>query len=112
MSVPGRKYRDAAKPTLQATFRAVRRRAGRAEGHPAGRTNGRLASGRPRADAPPMTKRVIATLLWFYAGWYAGAMTAALFGISPALGPIFAVAAAAIIGGDPRGIIWGRTGKA
>ena len=55
-----------------------------------------------------MTKRVLATLLWFYAGWYAGAMTAALFGISPALGPIFAVAAAAIIGGDPRGIIWGR----
>ena len=54
-----------------------------------------------------MTKRVLATLLWFYAGWYAGAMTAALFGISPALGPIFAVAAAAIIGGDPRGIIWG-----
>jgi hypothetical protein len=58
-----------------------------------------------------MTKRVISTLLWFYAGWYAGAMTAALFGISPALGPIFAVAAAAIIGGDPRGIIWGRTQK-
>ena len=55
-----------------------------------------------------MTKRVLATLLWFYAGWYAGAMTAALFGISPALGPIFAVAAAAIIGGDPRGIIWRR----
>ncbi len=55
-----------------------------------------------------MTKRVLATLLWFYAGWYAGAMTAALFGISPALGPIIAVSAAAIIGGDPRGIIWGR----
>jgi hypothetical protein len=59
-----------------------------------------------------MLKRVVATLLWFYAGWYAGAMTAALFGISPALGPIFAVAAAAIIGGDPRGIIWGRSGTA
>lgn len=56
---------------------------------------------------PRMTKRVLATLLWFYAGWYAGAMTAALFGISPALGPIIAVAAAAMIGGDPRGIIWG-----
>jgi hypothetical protein len=59
-----------------------------------------------------MTKRVIATLLWFYAGWYAGAMVAELFGISPALGPILAVAMAAIIGGDPRGIIWGRTGRA
>ena len=58
---------------------------------------------------PAMTKRVVSTALWFYAGWYAGAMVAALFGISPALGPIFAVAAAGIIGGDPRGIIWGPT---
>jgi hypothetical protein len=56
-----------------------------------------------------MTKRVVSTVLWFYAGWYAGAMIAALFGISPALGPVFAVAAAGIIGGDPRGIIWGPT---
>ena len=59
-----------------------------------------------------MTKRVVAAVLWFYAGWYAGAMIAALFGISPALGPIFAVAAAGIVGGDPRAIIWGRTRKA
>ena len=55
-----------------------------------------------------MTKRVVATLLWFYAGWYAGAMIAELFGISAALGPIFGVAAAGIVGGDPRGVIWGR----
>jgi len=55
-----------------------------------------------------MTKRVIATVLWFYAGWYAGAMTAELFGISVALGPIFGVAAAAIIGLDPRHLIWHR----
>ncbi|HEY3523905.1 MAG TPA: hypothetical protein VGK63_09380 [Candidatus Limnocylindrales bacterium] len=51
-------------------------------------------------------KRLLATFLWFYAGWYAGAMIAHVLVLSPALGPIVATAAAAIIGGDPRGIIW------
>ncbi|HEU4672418.1 MAG TPA: hypothetical protein VFS32_05910 [Candidatus Limnocylindrales bacterium] len=51
-------------------------------------------------------KRILATILWFYAGWYAGAMIAHLLVLSPALGPIVGTAAAAIIGGDPRGIIW------
>jgi hypothetical protein len=53
-----------------------------------------------------MKKRVFAALLWFYTGWYAGAMIAELVGISPALGPIIGTAAAALIAGDPRGIIW------
>jgi hypothetical protein len=55
-----------------------------------------------------MTKRVVAALLWFYSCWYAGAMIAALFGLSPALGPILGTAAAAIIAGDPRHLIWNR----
>ena len=54
-----------------------------------------------------MKKRVAASLLWFYSMWYAGAMIAALFGLSPALGPILGTAAAAIIGVDPRRVIWG-----
>ncbi len=53
-----------------------------------------------------MKKRVAATLLWFYAMWYAGAMIATLFGLSPALAPILGTASAAIIGGDPRRVIW------
>ncbi len=57
-----------------------------------------------------MKKRVAATLLWFYSMWYAGAMIASLVGLSPALGPILATAAAAIVGGDPRRVIWSRTG--
>ncbi len=59
-----------------------------------------------------MKKRVFATILWFYAGWYAGAMVAELFGLSAALGPIFGTAAAAIVGGDPRHLIWGKPSKA
>jgi hypothetical protein len=55
-----------------------------------------------------MTKRVIAALLWFYAGWYAGAMLAEFFGVSPFLGPIVGAAAAALIAGDPRHLIWQR----
>jgi hypothetical protein len=55
-----------------------------------------------------MKKRALATVLWFYAGWYTGAMIASLAGLSPALGPILAVAAAGIIAGDPRRLIWTR----
>jgi len=54
----------------------------------------------------PMKKRVVATVLWAYAFWYAGALIAELFGFSPALGPILAAAAGLIIGVDPRHIIW------
>jgi hypothetical protein len=51
-------------------------------------------------------KRIIAALLWFYAGWYAGATIAYFLGLSEALGPIIGTAAAALIAGDPRGVIW------
>ena len=53
-----------------------------------------------------MTKRVLAAMLWFYAGWYAGAMLAEVFGISALLGPIMGAAAAGLVVGDPRRIIW------
>jgi hypothetical protein len=53
-----------------------------------------------------MTKRILAAFLWFYAGWYAGALLAELISISPLLGPIIGAAAAGLIVGDPRRIIW------
>ena len=53
-----------------------------------------------------MTKRIFAAMLWFYVGWYAGAMLADLFGVSPFLGPIIGAAAAGLIIGDPRRLIW------
>jgi hypothetical protein len=58
-----------------------------------------------------MKKRALAAVLWFYSMWYAGAMIAQVAGLSPALGPILGTAAAAIIAGDPRGIIWTRGPK-
>ena len=55
-----------------------------------------------------MTKRILAALLWFYAGWYAGAILAEFLGLSPVLGPLIGAAAAGLIAGDPRRIIWKR----
>jgi hypothetical protein len=59
-----------------------------------------------------MKKRLVSAVLWFYTGWYAGAMLADILGVSVALGPIVGVAAAAIIAGDPRRIIWTRSAPA
>ncbi len=55
---------------------------------------------------PRMTKRVVAAILWFYTGWYAGAILADIIGVSPVLGPIIGAAAAGLIVGDPRRLIW------
>ena len=59
-----------------------------------------------------MTKRVLAALLWFYTGWYVGAMLAEFLGVSPFLGPLIGAAAAGLIAGDPRRIIWTSRAKA
>jgi hypothetical protein len=55
-----------------------------------------------------MLKRSLAVLLWFYTGWYAGALIAYHLGLSEVLGPILGTAAAALFAGDPRRIIWVR----
>jgi hypothetical protein len=59
-----------------------------------------------------MTKRVVAAFLWFYTGWYAGAMIAAFVGISPVVGPIIGVAAAGLVVADPRRMFWARPDRA
>ena len=53
-----------------------------------------------------MFKRVLAALLWFYAGWYGGALLADFLGVSLMLGPIVGAATAALFAGDPRHLIW------
>lgn len=53
-----------------------------------------------------MFKRVLAALLWFYAGWYGGALLADFLGVSLLLGPIIGAATAALVAGDPRHLIW------
>jgi hypothetical protein len=53
-----------------------------------------------------MKKRVLAAFLWFYVGWYAGALFADFLGLSQFIGPLLGAALAAIIVGDPRHLIW------
>ena len=53
-----------------------------------------------------MLKRVLAALLWFYAGWYGGNILADLTGVTMLLGPVIGAGAAALVAGDPRHIIW------
>jgi hypothetical protein len=53
-----------------------------------------------------MKRRILAIFMWFYAWWYAGAIVADVFGVSPMLGPIIGAAAAALFVGDPRKVIW------
>jgi hypothetical protein len=53
-----------------------------------------------------MSKRILAAFLWFYAGWYAGALIADFISVSALLGPIIGAAAAGLIVGDPRRVIW------
>jgi hypothetical protein len=53
-------------------------------------------------------KRLVASVLWFYCGWYAGSLAAALIG-TPDLGLIVGIAAGLFVGLDPRHLIWTRT---
>ena len=50
-----------------------------------------------------MKKRAFAAVLWFYVGWYGGAMLAEFLGVSPLLGPMIGTAAAAAVRRGPMG---------
>ena len=69
-------------------------------------TSGSSRSRTKRFDDAGMKKRAFAAVLWFYVGWYGGAVLAEFLGVSPLLGPIIGAAAAALFVGDPRRIIW------
>jgi hypothetical protein len=69
-------------------------------------TNGSVVGRRTDLHDADMLKRVLAALLWFYAGWYAGNILADFLGVSVLLGPIIGAAAAALVAGDPRHLIW------
>ena len=58
------------------------------------------------AKVPRMTSGVLAAVLWFYTGWYAGAFLAEMFGVSPVIGPIIGVAAAGLLVGSCSGASW------
>ena len=56
-------------------------------------------------------KRMLASILWFYAGWVVGAFVAMLCGFNDLIGPLVGVVAAALFAGDPLYLIWGPRGS-
>jgi hypothetical protein len=54
-----------------------------------------------------MKKRILATALWFFAGWYAGAIVAWMIGVDAPIGLVVGFAAGAFVGWDPRHLFWG-----
>jgi len=69
-------------------------------------TNGAFRGGCAGNIVRAMKKRALAALLWFYTGWYGGALLAQVLGITELVGPVVGTAAAALFAGDPRGVIW------
>jgi hypothetical protein len=55
-----------------------------------------------------MLKRSVVTALWFFAGWSAAALVAFAVGLPGWIGPVGALAAAAIVATDPFGQLWTR----
>jgi hypothetical protein len=55
-----------------------------------------------------MLKRLLASVLWFYATWYGWSILADMTGLPDMLGPVLGLALAAFIGLDPMHRIWTR----
>ncbi len=56
------------------------------------------------------TKRILATLLWFYSGLLVGSLAAIVLGLPSVFALLFAVPAATFVALDPIGLFW--TGRA
>jgi hypothetical protein len=100
---------DAARPTLQATFRAVPCGDVGLPTHPIGvaaEYESSIGSAAGSAETPVMKKRALAAVLWSATGWYVGAMIAWALNIGPVLPVVLAASAALFVAGDPRRIIW------
>ena len=69
-------------------------------------TNARLASGVARVQGAPMSKRNLATILWFFAGWVGAGGVFAMSGMPSDLGIVVGVVVASLIRWDPAGWIW------
>jgi hypothetical protein len=57
---------------------------------------------------PGMSKRTVATSLWFLTGWALGSMLSAMAGWPSLVGPVLAIVLAGVVWWDPRHVIWFR----
>ena len=56
-------------------------------------------------------KRIAVTGLWLYSFWYLGSMVSFMLGVPDLLGPLLGIAAGAVVGRDPRHVIWNRSAR-
>jgi hypothetical protein len=56
-----------------------------------------------------MTKRNVATILWFLAGWSGGGLVAGLLGLPAIAAFVPGLLIAALVRWDPSGLFWPRT---
>ena len=71
-------------------------------------TNWPLATGGSRVHSAPMSKRNLATILWFLAGWVAAGGVFAMSGLPADLGAVVGAVLAGLVRWDPAGWIWTR----
>lgn len=55
-----------------------------------------------------MSKRGLATVLWFFAGWFAASSVFAMSGLPGDLGAVVGAVVAGLVRWDPAGWIWTR----
>ena len=55
-----------------------------------------------------MSKRTLAAILWFFAGWVGAGSVFAMAGMPSELGMIVGAVVAALIDWDPKGWIWAK----
>ena len=65
-----------------------------------------VVGSRARDDAGMNKKRILATGLWFFAGWYGGAIVAWFLGIEAPLGLLLGIAAGGFVWVDPIHLLW------
>ena len=53
-----------------------------------------------------MKKRLLALVLWFYAGWAIGAMCVVFLGANSLVSPLTGLTAAILFAGDPFRLFW------
>lgn len=51
-------------------------------------------------------KRLLAAAAWLYAGWMVGSFIAMVLGLNILVGPLFGIAAGALVASDPAHAIW------
>ena len=72
----------------------------------------RLVRSGGEAHGPGMSKRTLAAILWFFAGWVGAGGVFAMSGLPSELGMVVGAVVAALIDWDPKGWIWAKQAPA